>query len=86
MLFLKGLFFLYFELSNLETPPKFIYIQPYFQNPTGLSLNSQQISRLFKLSSIYNFMIWCDEIYSFLHFSSSEIKPSLIGFESEFLQ
>ena len=61
--------------ENLKTiRPKFLYIIPAFQNPTGHTLTQSRRDRLVELSKEYNFMIVADEVYQFLSYTHQPPK------------
>jgi DNA-binding transcriptional MocR family regulator len=55
--------------------PKFLYLIPTFQNPTGMTLSQKRREQLVQLSQERNFMIVADEVYHFLNYSSIPTKP-----------
>ena len=54
--------------------PKFLYIIPTFQNPTGHTLTQSRRDRLVELSKEYDFMIVADEVYQFLSYTQQPPK------------
>lgn len=48
--------------------PKFIYVMPNFQNPTGYSYNTAKMKKLIELATKYNFYIIEDDYLSDLDF------------------
>ena len=55
--------------------PKFLYIIPTFQNPTGHSLSQERRERLVTLSRQHNFLLVADEVYHLLNYSGQPPKP-----------
>jgi len=58
-----------------EFQPKFLYIVPTFQNPSGHTLSQGRCERLVKLSQEHDFIIVADEVYHLLNYSNEQIKP-----------
>ena len=56
------------------TLPRFLYIIPTFQNPTGTSLTEERREHLIELASMYDFLILEDDPYGELHFGK-EFTP-----------
>lgn len=52
--------------------PKFIYIMPNFQNPTGYSYSEEKKEKLLELASEYGFYIIEDDYLSDLHFNNRQ--------------
>lgn len=61
--------------SLLRTGPKFIYVLPTFQNPTGVSLSLERRQRLIELADRYGVPIVEDDPYSRLRYEGSELPP-----------
>jgi len=55
--------------------PKFLYLIPTFQNPTGMTLSQKRRDQLVQLSQEHNFMIVADEVYHFLNYMDTPPKP-----------
>jgi 2-aminoadipate transaminase len=55
--------------------PKFLYIIPTFQNPTGQTLSQERRERLVTLSRQHNFLLVADEVYHLLNYSGQPPKP-----------
>jgi DNA-binding transcriptional MocR family regulator len=55
--------------------PKFIYVIPAFQNPTGQSLSRERREKLVNLSREHNFIVIADEIYHFLNYRCRSPEP-----------
>jgi 2-aminoadipate transaminase len=49
--------------------PKFIYIIPTFQNPSGQTLSAERRARLVTLAREHNVLIVADEVYHFLDYT-----------------
>jgi 2-aminoadipate transaminase len=60
------------KLVNLH--PKFLYIIPTFQNPTGHTLTHERRERLIQLCQEQNFIIVADEVYHFLSYAEKPPK------------
>lgn len=58
-----------------ESNPKFLYIIPTFQNPTGRTLSLERREQLVQLSRTYDFLIVADEVYHFLNYGPKPPKP-----------
>lgn len=57
--------------------PKFFYIVPTFQNPSGYTLPEEQRRRLVSLAQKHGFLILADEVYQFLGYT--KIPPKSFG-------
>ncbi len=57
--------------------PKFFYIIPTFQNPSGQTLHAEQRRRLVSLAQQHGFLILADEVYQFLGYT--ETPPTSFG-------
>jgi len=55
--------------------PKFLYITPTYQNPTGHTLPPERRRRLVSLSRQHDFLVVADEVYHFLSYSGQPPKP-----------
>ena len=62
--------------------PKFLYLIPTFQNPTGHTLSLERRERLVSLSRQHNFLLVADEVYHFLSTSGLPPKPFASDTES----
>jgi 2-aminoadipate transaminase len=49
--------------------PKFLYLIPTFQNPSGMTLSQRRREQLIKLAREYNFIIVADEVYHLLNYA-----------------
>jgi len=58
-----------------EVRPKFIYVIPTFQNPSGHTLPRERREQLVALSQEYGFFILADEVYQFLSYTQSPPTP-----------
>jgi DNA-binding transcriptional MocR family regulator len=54
-----------------EFTPKFIYIIPTFQNPSGLTLSQARREKLIERAQQYNFLVVADEVYHFLPYTQT---------------
>jgi DNA-binding transcriptional MocR family regulator len=57
-----------------EGRPKFLYVIPTHQNPSGHTLTEERRARLVKLAQENNFLILADEVYHFLSYDSQPPK------------
>lgn len=66
-----------------ESKPKFLYIVPTFQNPSGHTLPQERREQLVELAKEYDFMILADEVYQFLSYTQTPPKSfgAYIDFE-----
>ena len=63
--------------------PKFIYVLPNFQNPTGVTLSLERRHRLFELADQYGVPIVEDDPYGQLRFEGEHL-PSIVVLDSQF--
>jgi len=61
------------ELARVR--PKFVYVIPTFQNPSGTTLSARRRERLAGLSREHDFLVIADEVYHFLDYSRIPPKP-----------
>jgi 2-aminoadipate transaminase len=54
--------------------PKFLYLIPTFQNPTGHTLTQDRRDQIVKLAQEHNFLIAADEVYQLLDYSHKPPK------------
>ena len=54
--------------------PKFLYVIPTFQNPSGHTLTQERRERLVALSKRRDFLVLADEVYHFLHYTAQPPK------------
>jgi 2-aminoadipate transaminase len=55
--------------------PKFVYVIPAFQNPTGRTLSRERRKKLVSLSREHDFIVIADEIYHFLNYRCPSPEP-----------
>jgi 2-aminoadipate transaminase len=55
--------------------PKFVYVVPTFDNPTGTTMPEKRRKHLYDLASEYNFLIVEDDPYSELRFEGEDVMP-----------
>ncbi|MEM4098065.1 MAG: PLP-dependent aminotransferase family protein [Candidatus Micrarchaeaceae archaeon] len=67
---------------NENKPPKFIYVNPTFQNPTGITWAVSKRKELLEIASKYNLIIFEDDPYSEIRFSGSPV-PAIKSLDSE---
>ena len=61
--------------AALRTGPKFIYVLPNFQNPTGVTLQLERRRQLVQLADRYGVPIVEDDPYGQLRFSGEHLPP-----------
>src|SRR5690606_35481971 len=54
-----------------ESTPKFVYVIPTFQNPSGHTLSPERRAQLLELAQRHNFLIIADEVYQFLGYTQT---------------
>lgn len=57
-----------------ESKPKFVYIVPTFQNPSGHTLPQERREQLVELAKKHDFLILADEVYQFLSYTQTPPK------------
>lgn len=57
-----------------ESKPKFLYIVPTFQNPSGHTLPQERREQLVELAKKHDFLILADEVYQFLSYTQTPPK------------
>jgi 2-aminoadipate transaminase len=62
------------EQALKEHRPKFLYVIPTFQNPSGHTLTQERRERLVALSKAHDFLILADEVYHFLSYGARPPK------------
>jgi 2-aminoadipate transaminase len=67
----------------LRAAPKFIYVLPNFQNPTGVTLSLARRQRLVELASHYGVPIVEDDPYGQLRYEGEHLPP-LVKLDAEF--
>lgn len=55
--------------------PKFLYLVPNFQNPTGYTISLEKRSKLADLAELYNFVIIEDDPYGQIRFEGEHLEP-----------
>lgn len=68
-------------LSHAEPPPKFVYLVPNFQNPTGRTLSAQRRERIVRICEHFDIPLVEDDPYGELQFEG-EPAPPLVSFAS----
>jgi 2-aminoadipate transaminase len=63
------------EEKLVESHPKFIYIVPSFQNPSGRTLSQDRRQKLVHLACRYNFWVIADEVYHLLSYAQTPPTP-----------
>src|SRR5512143_3693718 len=69
--------------AALRVGPKFIYVLPNFQNPSGSTLTLDRRRKLIELADKYGVPIVEDDPYGQLRFEGENI-PSLVGLDGEY--
>jgi 2-aminoadipate transaminase len=67
----------------LRTGPKFIYVLPNFQNPTGVTLSLERRRRLVELADQYGVPIIEDDPYGQLRFEGENL-PSVVSLDDHY--
>ena len=67
----------------LRVGPKFIYVLPNFQNPTGVTLSLERRHKLIELADQYGVPIVEDDPYGQLRFEGEHL-PSIVVLDSQF--
>jgi len=62
----------------LRTGPKFIYVLPNFQNPTGVTLTLKRREQLIRLADRYGVPIIEDDPYGQLRYTGENISPLVV--------
>lgn len=63
------------EEKLAEYNPKFLYLIPTFQNPTGQTLPAERRKKLLSLSRKHDFLLVADEVYHCLCYSGEAPRP-----------
>lgn len=63
--------------------PKFLYLIPAFQNPSGMTLSQNRRERLVQLAQERNFMVVADEVYQLLDYANASPQPFAIHADVE---
>jgi 2-aminoadipate transaminase len=63
------------EEELARSRPKFLYIIPTYQNPTGHTLSPERRKQLLALSRQHNFLVVADEVYHSLKYSGQAPNP-----------
>ena len=61
------------KLADLH--PKFLYIIPTFQNPSGRTLSQARREKLVEEAQQHNFLVVADEVYHFLPYTETPPQP-----------
>lgn len=70
------------ELTEAGRKPKFVYIIPDFQNPSGINLSLERRKEILQLASKYDLILVEDSPYRELRFEG-ELLPSLFELDQE---
>ena len=70
------------EQALRKEQPKFVYVIPVFQNPSGHTLTQDRRLRLLELSKERGFLVLADEVYQYLHYTAD--PPAHFGSYAEF--
>lgn len=71
----KGMVMEDLERKIKEYSPKFIYVIPTFQNPTGKTLPADRRQRIAELGSEYDVIVLEDDPYQELRYSGEPLRP-----------
>lgn len=71
------------QLKTQNKTPKFIYVVPDFQNPTGITMSLEKRKELLKISYEYNIPIVEDSPYRDLRYYGESI-PSIFSLDQEY--
>jgi DNA-binding transcriptional MocR family regulator len=63
------------EENLAEFHPKFLYIIPTYQNPTGQTLSLERRQQVVDLCRRHEFLVVADEVYHFLRYSGQPARP-----------
>lgn len=63
------------EKLQIKPTPKFIYVIPNFQNPTGITMSLQKRKAVYELCKKYGVLILEDNPYGQLRFSGESLPP-----------
>lgn len=66
-----------------ESKPKFLYIVPTFQNPSGRTLSQERREQLVELAKKHDFLILADEVYQFLSYTQTPPRSFGTTIDSE---
>jgi 2-aminoadipate transaminase len=69
--------------KGLRAGPKFIYVLPNFQNPTGSTLSQERRHQLIELADRYGVPIVEDDPYGQLRFEGDHLRP-IIALDSDY--
>jgi 2-aminoadipate transaminase len=69
--------------AALRTGPKFIYVLPNFQNPTGVTLSLERRHKLIELADRYGVPIIEDDPYGQLRYEGEHL-PSVVSLDCQF--
>jgi 2-aminoadipate transaminase len=69
----------------IRTGPKFIYVLPNFQNPTGVTLSEERRVKLIEIADRYGIPIIEDDPYGQLRFEGKHL-PSVVVLDGQFRQ
>jgi 2-aminoadipate transaminase len=63
--------------------PKFVYVIPTFQNPSGHTMTQERRERLVALAGGHNFLILADEVYQLLNYTQTPPSSFALYIDSE---
>lgn len=70
------------ELERAGTPPKFLYLVPTFDNPTGITMPLERRRRIYALASQFDLLIIEDDPYGLLRYEG-EMVPPIASFDED---
>jgi 2-aminoadipate transaminase len=71
------------EEKLAEFHPKFLYLIPTFQNPTGRTMSQERRERLMELTRKHNFLLIGDEVYHLLSYTQRPPKSFAAYIDAE---
>jgi 2-aminoadipate transaminase len=63
------------ELERVGTTPKFLYLVPTFDNPTGVTIPLERRKRIYAIASHYDLLIIEDDPYGLLRYEGEMVPP-----------
>lgn len=63
------------ELERAGTSPKFLYLVPTFDNPTGITLPLERRQRIYAIASKFDLLIVEDDPYGLLRYEGEMVPP-----------
>jgi 2-aminoadipate transaminase len=63
------------ELERAGVSPKFLYVVPTFDNPTGITMPLERRQRIYEIASKFDLLIIEDDPYGLLRYEGSMVPP-----------